>query len=94
MVSFTKGNDGFGSIQAMRKSYMAVVKLGFFTRLLERAGAADRYRFAAEQARHAEQLGFETVWVAQHFDARPRLGVDPGVFRGFRHGLVRPHSGL
>ena len=44
----------------------AVVKLGFFTRLLERAGAADRYRFAAEQARHAEQLGFHTVWVAQH----------------------------
>ena len=31
MVSFTKGNDGFGSIQAMRKSYMAVVKLGFDT---------------------------------------------------------------
>ena len=47
VVSFTKGNDGFGSIQAMRKSYMAVVKLGFFTRLLERVGAADRYRFAA-----------------------------------------------
>jgi putative FMN-dependent luciferase-like monooxygenase len=41
-------------------------KLGFFTRLLERADAADRYRFAAEQARHAEQLGFDTVWVAQH----------------------------
>src|SRR5665647_2973240 len=45
---------------------MAVVKLGFFTRLLERADAAHRYRFAAEQARHAEQLGFDTVWVAQH----------------------------
>ncbi|HEY3337780.1 MAG TPA: putative FMN-dependent luciferase-like monooxygenase [Propionicimonas sp.] len=45
---------------------MTGVKLGFFTRLLERAPAADRYWFAAEQARHAEQLGFETVWVAQH----------------------------
>jgi putative FMN-dependent luciferase-like monooxygenase len=45
---------------------MARVKLGFFTRLLERAGAADRYRFALEQARHAEQLGLDTVWVAQH----------------------------
>jgi putative FMN-dependent luciferase-like monooxygenase len=45
---------------------MTGVRLGFFTRLLERATAADRYRFAAEQARHAEQLGFDTVWVAQH----------------------------
>jgi putative FMN-dependent luciferase-like monooxygenase len=45
---------------------MGAVQLGFFTRLLERAGAADRYRFAAEQARHAEELGFQTVWVAQH----------------------------
>ncbi len=45
---------------------MTGVKLGFFTRLLERAPAGDRYRFAAEQARHAEQLGFDTAWVAQH----------------------------
>lgn len=45
---------------------MAVVKVGFFTRLLERAAAGDRYLFACEQARHAEQLGFSTVWVAQH----------------------------
>ncbi len=41
-------------------------RLGFFTRLLEQAGAAERYGFAAEQARYAEQLGFDTVWVAQH----------------------------
>jgi alkanesulfonate monooxygenase SsuD/methylene tetrahydromethanopterin reductase-like flavin-dependent oxidoreductase (luciferase family) len=40
---------------------MAVVNLGFFTRLLERADADDRYRYAAEQARLAEQLGFDTV---------------------------------
>jgi putative FMN-dependent luciferase-like monooxygenase len=45
---------------------MAQVKLGFFTRLLESGSAADRYRFALEQARHAEQLGFDTAWVAQH----------------------------
>lgn len=45
---------------------MAAVRLGFFTRLLDRAGAADRYRFALEQSRHAEQLGFHAVWVAQH----------------------------
>ena len=45
---------------------MGVVKVGFFTRVLERASAADRYRFATEQALLAEQLGFGTVWVAQH----------------------------
>lgn len=45
---------------------MSAVRLGFFTRLLERVDAADRYRFAAQQARVAEQLGFDTVWVAQH----------------------------
>ncbi len=45
---------------------MTLQGLGFFTRLLEQTDAAGRYRFAAEQARHAEQLGFDTVWVAQH----------------------------
>jgi putative FMN-dependent luciferase-like monooxygenase len=45
---------------------MAPIKLGFFTRLLERSSAGERYRFALEQGRHAEQLGFDTVWVAQH----------------------------
>ncbi len=45
---------------------MTPVKLGFFTRLLEPADAADRYWFAAAQARQAERLGFDTVWVAQH----------------------------
>ena len=45
---------------------MTSPKLGFFTRLLEQASPLDRYRFAAEQARHAEQLGFDSVWVAQH----------------------------
>jgi putative FMN-dependent luciferase-like monooxygenase len=63
---------------------MAVVKLGFFTRLLERAGAADRYRFAAEQARHAEQLGFDTVWVAQHHFHADEGGLpSPFVFLGY-----------
>jgi hypothetical protein len=31
VLSFTKGTDGFGFIQSMRKSDMAVVKLGFDT---------------------------------------------------------------
>ena len=63
---------------------MAVVKLGFFTRLLERADAAHRYRFASEQARHAEQLGFDTVWVAQHHFHADEGGLpSPFVFLGY-----------
>lgn len=41
-------------------------RLGLFTRLLEEAPAADRYRFALEQIAHAEQVGFASAWVAQH----------------------------
>jgi len=41
-------------------------RLGFFTRLLERAPAADRYRFALEQIEAAERHGFASAWVAQH----------------------------
>ena len=41
-------------------------RLGLFTRLLEEAPAADRYRYALEQIAHAEQLGFASAWVAQH----------------------------
>lgn len=41
-------------------------KLGFFTRLLEDAPAADRYRFALEQIETAEDFGFHSAWVAQH----------------------------
>ncbi len=45
---------------------MGAPRLGFFTRLLEQASAADRYRFALEQAQYAERLGYHAVWVAQH----------------------------
>lgn len=41
-------------------------RLGMFTRLLEKASAAERYRFALEQIQHADQLGFASAWVAQH----------------------------
>ncbi|WP_454117262.1 putative FMN-dependent luciferase-like monooxygenase [Microbacterium lacticum] len=41
-------------------------RLGFFTRLLEEASAADRYRFALEQIEQAERSGFASAWVAQH----------------------------
>ena len=41
-------------------------RLGFFTRVLDEAGPAERYRLACEQIVHAERLGFHSAWVAQH----------------------------
>ncbi|MFB9951915.1 putative FMN-dependent luciferase-like monooxygenase [Rhizobium puerariae] len=41
-------------------------RLGFFTRLLDDAGAGERYRLAEEQIIHAEANGFDSAWIAQH----------------------------
>jgi putative FMN-dependent luciferase-like monooxygenase len=41
-------------------------RLGFFTRLLDQADAAERYRLATAQIIHAERCGFDSAWVAQH----------------------------
>jgi len=41
-------------------------RLGFFTRVLDLGGPAERYRLAAEQIIHAERCGFDSAWVAQH----------------------------
>ena len=41
-------------------------RLGFFTRLLDQADPAERYRLATAQIVHAEQCGFDSAWVAQH----------------------------
>ena len=41
-------------------------RLGFFSRLLDDATAAERYRLVSEQIVHAETLGFDSAWVAQH----------------------------
>ncbi|WP_308493377.1 putative FMN-dependent luciferase-like monooxygenase [Microbacterium terrisoli] len=50
-------------------------RLGFFTRVLEEAPAADRYRFAVEQIVAAERAGFDTAWVAQHHFHREEGGL-------------------
>ncbi|SCX65647.1 putative FMN-dependent luciferase-like monooxygenase [Variovorax sp. EL159] len=44
----------------------APLRLGFFSRLLDDATAAERYRLVAAQIAHAEALGFDSAWVAQH----------------------------
>jgi putative FMN-dependent luciferase-like monooxygenase len=41
-------------------------RLGFFTRLLDQAAPAERYRLATEQILHAERHRFEAAWIAQH----------------------------
>ncbi|MDR6972967.1 putative FMN-dependent luciferase-like monooxygenase [Leifsonia shinshuensis] len=41
-------------------------RLGFFTRLLDDGTAQQRYRNALDQFVRAEELGFDSVWVAQH----------------------------
>ena len=44
----------------------SIKRLGFFTRLLDRASAAERYRLATEQIARAEKCGFDSAWIAQH----------------------------
>jgi len=44
----------------------SIKRLGFFTRLLDQASAAERYRLATEQIAHAEKCGFDSAWIAQH----------------------------
>jgi putative FMN-dependent luciferase-like monooxygenase len=57
--------------------------LAFFTRLLDEASAAERYRLAAEQIVHAERLGYDAAWVAQHHFHEHEGGLpSPFVFLG------------
>jgi putative FMN-dependent luciferase-like monooxygenase len=41
-------------------------RLGFFTRLLDQADPAERYRLATAQIVHAERRAFDSAWIAQH----------------------------
>ncbi|MBX9945573.1 MAG: putative FMN-dependent luciferase-like monooxygenase [Reyranella sp.] len=44
----------------------SIKRLGFFTRLLDRTDAAERYRLATAQIAQAERCGFDSAWIAQH----------------------------
>jgi putative FMN-dependent luciferase-like monooxygenase len=50
-------------------------RLGFFTRLLDDVSPVERYRNAIAQFVHAEELGFDTAWVAQHHFHRDEGGL-------------------
>lgn len=44
----------------------ALQRLGFFTRVLDQADPAERYRMGLAQILHAERCGYDSAWVAQH----------------------------
>jgi putative FMN-dependent luciferase-like monooxygenase len=59
-------------------------RLGFFTRLLDQATAAERYRLAAEQIMRAEKAGLDSAWIAQHHFHEAEGGLPaPFAFLGF-----------
>jgi putative FMN-dependent luciferase-like monooxygenase len=59
-------------------------RLGFFTRLLDEATPAERYRLAAEQIRQAEKAGLDSAWIAQHHFHEREGGLPaPFAFLGF-----------
>lgn len=45
---------------------MTAKRLGYFSRLLDQASPAERYRLGLEQIQCAERNGFDAAWVAQH----------------------------
>ncbi|MDB5401908.1 MAG: putative FMN-dependent luciferase-like monooxygenase [Rhodopila sp.] len=62
-------------------------RLAFFTRLLDAAPPAERYRLAAEQIAHAESQGYDAAWVAQHHFHEHEGGLpSPFVFLGHLAG--------
>jgi putative FMN-dependent luciferase-like monooxygenase len=73
-------------------------RLAFFTRLLDAAPPAERYRLAAEQIVHAERFGFDTAWVAQHHFHEHEGGLpSPFVFLGHlaaRTAKIRLGTGI
>jgi putative FMN-dependent luciferase-like monooxygenase len=66
------------------KRFANLKRLGFFTRLLDQASPAERYRLAAEQIRHAEKAGLDSAWIAQHHFHEAEGGLPaPFAFLGF-----------
>ena len=66
------------------KRLVNLKRLGFFTRLLDAAPPAERYRLAAEQIRHAEKCGLDSAWIAQHHFHEAEAGFRrPFAFLGY-----------
>jgi len=73
-------------------------RLGFFTRLLDQAGPAERYRLATEQIVQAEKCGLDSAWIAQHHFHEGEGGLPaPFAFLGFvaaRTSRIRLGTGI
>ena len=73
-------------------------RLGFFTRLLDQATAAERYRLATEQIVHAEKAGLDSAWIAQHHFHEKEGGLPaPFAFLGYvaaRTSRIRLGTGI
>jgi putative FMN-dependent luciferase-like monooxygenase len=65
-----------------------IQRLAFFTRLLDAAPAAERYRLGTEQIAHAEACGFDAAWVAQHHFHEHEGGL-PSPFVFLAHAAAR-----
>jgi putative FMN-dependent luciferase-like monooxygenase len=66
------------------KRFANLKRLGFFTRLLDEASPAERYRLAAEQIVQAEKCGLDSAWIAQHHFHEREGGLPaPFAFLGF-----------
>jgi putative FMN-dependent luciferase-like monooxygenase len=66
------------------KRFANLKRLGFFTRLLDEAPPAERYRLAAEQIVQAEKCGLDSAWIAQHHFHEREGGLPaPFAFLGF-----------
>src|SRR3569832_84459 len=80
------------------KRFANLKRLGFFTRLLDEAPPADRYRFAAEQIVRAEKAGLDSAWIAQHhFHEREGGLPSPFPFLGYvaaRASRIRLGAGI
>lgn len=80
------------------KRFANLKRLGFFTRLLDEAPAAERYRFAVEQIVRAEQAGLDSAWIAQHhFHEREGGLPSPFAFLGYvaaRTSRIRLGTGI
>ena len=68
-------------------------RLGFFTRLLDRADPAERCRLATAQIIHAERSGFRSAWIARHHFHEDEGGL-PAPFVRVRNGARRPPASL
>src|SRR3954468_18201330 len=73
-------------------------RLGFFTRLLDQAGPAERYRLATEQIVQAGKKSLGFAWIAQHHFHEPEGGLPaPFAFLGYvaaRTSRIRLGTGI